>query len=121
MTSSEKANYLATAASQRIDQLGLSRREFVRRSGLSRQTLNRILMDGETNLRPGTFHVLDAHLMWIPGTALSLANGELTDAKGQDGLTLADRDLVLRYRIVQRVDKLTPDQVLRVSTFLEGI
>jgi len=62
----------------RLEQLGMSRRELSRRTGLSRQTIHNIEHEGSTHLKPSTFNALDAALKWKPGTALAFAMGEGT-------------------------------------------
>ena len=67
--------HLAKGVSERLEQLGMSRRELSRRTGLSRQTIHNIEHEGSINLRPSTFKALDEALKWKEGTALALALG----------------------------------------------
>jgi DNA-binding XRE family transcriptional regulator len=71
-----QASSLAAGITERLDDLGMSRRELSRRAGLSRQTIHNIEKEGNTNLKPSTFQALDAALRWQPGTSLSLALGQ---------------------------------------------
>lgn len=70
-----KQQGLGVSLADRLDQLGMSRRELSRRANLSRQTIHNIEHEGATNLKPNTFKALDAALKWPPGTALSLSLG----------------------------------------------
>ncbi len=67
---------LAGQLAGRLEQLGMSRRELSRRTGLSRQTIHNIEHEGNTNLKPSTFSALDTALKWEAGTALALAMGQ---------------------------------------------
>lgn len=67
--------HLAIGVSERLEQLGMSRRELARRTGLSRQTIHNVLNEGSTNLKPTTFKALDTGLKWDEGTALAKALG----------------------------------------------
>ena len=75
-TQTGQASLLAGGLKERLEQLGMSRRELARRTGLSRQTIHNIEHEGATNLKPSTFIALDGALKWEPGTALSLALGK---------------------------------------------
>lgn len=70
-----QASSLAAGITERLDDLGMSRRELSRRAGLSRQTIHNIEKEGNTNLKPSTFQALDEALRWQPGTAMALALG----------------------------------------------
>jgi len=94
---------LSVELTKRLKQLGYSRREFERRSGLSRQTLYKIEKEGHSDLRDDTYRLLDEYLKWIPGTALALAQGEVQSASGADVLTVADRESAYRWRIVEKI------------------
>lgn len=84
------SSQLAERITERLDQLGMSRRELSRRTGLSRQTIHNIEKEGSTNLKPATFRALDAALHWDSGTALAFALGK----KGDPGAT---KERVLHY------------------------
>lgn len=71
----EQVHTLAAGLAQRLDQLGMSRRELARRTGLSRQTIHNIEHEGAINLKPSTLDALDDALRWTPGTALALTLG----------------------------------------------
>ena len=75
-TQTGQASLLAGGLRERLEQLGMSRRELSRRTGLSRQTIHNIEHEGTTNLKPSTFRALDTALKWQPGTALGLALGK---------------------------------------------
>lgn len=102
----ETRTMLSQAFTKRLSQLGISRREFVRRSGLSRQTLHNIEVEGRTDLAAATMAKLDEHLQWKVGTTHALANGDagwLTeDAHAQE-----ERAMKLRWQIVQHLSVLS--------------
>ena len=104
-TQGSTLSVLSVEVTKRLRQLGLSRREFERRSGLSRQTLYKIENEGVTVLRDQTYRLLDEHLKWTPGTALGLAQGENTTP--EDALTLADRESAYRWRIVEKIQSMS--------------
>lgn len=79
-----QASSLAAGITERLDDLGMSRRELSRRAGLSRQTIHNIEKEGNTNLKPSTFQALDAALRWQPGTSLSLALGQAGPSKVEE-------------------------------------
>lgn len=110
---------LAAAFTKRIKQLGLSRREVVRQSGISRQTIYNIEVTGHTDLRESTYHSLDEVLKWVPGTSRGLATGELSDAGDADLLTTADRESAFRWQIVLRIANLNSDELVRVIAFID--
>lgn len=80
-----QARTLAAGITERLEQLGMSRRELARRAKLSRQTIHNIEKLGSTNLKPSTFTALDSALKWEPGTSLSLALGVGTDPTAIEG------------------------------------
>lgn len=93
---------LSTAFKKRIEQLGISRREFTRRSGLSRQTIHNIEVGGRVELAPSTFHALDEHLRWTPGTAWALAHND-DSLISNDPAIMEQRAQALRWIIVERI------------------
>lgn len=103
----ETLSVLSVEMTKRLKQLGLSRREFERRSGLSRQTLFKIEVEGHTDLRDHTYQVLDEHLKWVPGTALALSQGDARAVESADALTLADRESAYRWRIVEKIQNMS--------------
>lgn len=94
---------LAEAFTRRLGQLGLSRREFARRSGLSRQTIHHIENDNRTDLAPATFAALDETLRWPTGMAYALAKGEPLQQTESD----VDRATKLRWAIIERIATLS--------------
>ena len=96
---------LAAHITERLNQLGMSRRELARRAQLSRQTIHNIEKEGQTNLKPSTFKALDEALYWEPGTALALALG-----KG-DGRPTEAKVLEYVSRIALRLTHMTTEQL----------
>lgn len=85
-TSEIPPSVLAENLAFRLEQLGMSRRELGRRTGLSRQTIHHIEHEGGTNLKPSTFRALDESLRWNPGTAMALAMGQLPPQHAGDAV-----------------------------------
>lgn len=102
---------LADAFTARIRQLGISRREFVKRSGLSRQTLHNIEVDGRTVLQNDTYAKLDRALHWSPGTALALACGDDSVLTSNDPAAVEQRANGLRWLIVERLQSLSIEEL----------
>jgi len=86
-TAAAQSNTLAEGLVNRLNQLGMSRRELARRTGLSRQTIHNIEHEGMTNLKPSTFQALDQALKWASGTALALGLGKGTPETIEERLT----------------------------------
>ena len=96
---------LAASITERLTQLGMSRRELSRRTKLSRQTIHNIEREGNTNLKPSTLKALDEALHWEPGTALALALG-----KG-DGRPTEAKVLEYVSRIAIRMSHMTTQEL----------
>lgn len=82
-----QASLLAAGITERLEQLGMSRRELSRRANLSRQTIHNIEKEGATNLKPSTLEALDVALRWESGTALALALGQGNRKQVQERIT----------------------------------
>lgn len=91
---------LSQALTKRLAQLGLSRREFAARSGLSRQTIHHIEIEHRTNLAPATLQALDIGLRWVPGTAYALCHGEPVVNEPE---TNEEREHAMRYLGVRHI------------------
>jgi len=109
-----KQTMLGKAFTERLYQLGISRREFVRRSDISRQTLHHIEHDGRTALAPTTYAALDEHLKWTPGTAYALANGDDSVLKDRPLVDGNERLQALRWRAVEHLQTLTVEDLERL-------
>ena len=105
---------------RRIDQLGISRREFVRRSGISRQTLHKIEHEGHVDLWEQTYGQLDEALKWSPGTAKALARGELHSMDERDALSLLDREGAYRWAVVERIHSMSLASLEKLVAMMEG-
>lgn len=110
---------LGAELAKRLKQLGISRREFVSRSGVSRQTLHKIEHEGHTELRDQTYAALDEHLYWVPGTAVALASGDVSAAEQADALTQVDRESAYRWRIVERLQSMSLNELERMVAIME--
>jgi transcriptional regulator with XRE-family HTH domain len=97
---------LAASITERLNQLGMSRRELSRRTGLSRQTIHNIEKEGNTNIRPSTLKAIDEALHWEAGTALSYALG-----KGADMGVTHERVLAYVSQIALRLTHMSTEQL----------
>lgn len=110
---------LGRELANRLKKLGISRREFVSRSGISRQTLHKIEHEGHHELRDQTYALLDQHLYWTPGTAYALSKGEEDAIENADALTRVDRESAYRWRIVERLSSMSLDELERMVAIME--
>ena len=109
-----KQTMLGKALTERLYQLGISRREFVRRSNISRQTLHHIEHDGRTALAPATYAALDEHLKWTAGTAYALANDNDEPLKDRPLVDGNERLRSLRWIAVEHVQRLSLEDLERL-------
>lgn len=84
----------------------MSRREFVKRSGISRQTLHNIEIESRINLTKTTMDLLDKHLHWPPGTTWALCNND-DSYFHPDAETVEERAQGLRWVLTQRIESLS--------------
>lgn len=75
-------SFLGQQMRNRLKQLGLSRRDLARATGLSRQTLHHLEYDSERGFALSTFDSIDEGLKWPKGTAEAYYRG-VVDAKDQ--------------------------------------
>lgn len=108
---------LGREITKRLTQLRISRREFVRRTGLSRQTLHNVEREGITDLWATTFRALDRGLGWPSGTAEALAKNDesVLDALSSD----ESNAMVLRESLLARVADMTPQELDVLTKVLE--
>lgn len=111
---------LSRAFTERITTLGISRREFTKRSGLSRQTIHNIEKGGRTVLNAGTYAALDRGLYWRPGTALALSQDDESVLEYADQLTVVDRESATRWRIVERISSMSLAELDRLAAQMES-
>lgn len=104
----------------RLRQLGISRRELMRRSGLSRQTLHNIEHEDRTTLKPHTMTALDKALHWHPGTMAALCQGDFTVVATADEWVAEEREGAYRWRVVQRVSRMTLEDLERLISMMDG-
>lgn len=109
---------LAGEITKRLVQLKISRREFVRRTGLSRQTLHNVEREGVTDLWPTTFHALDLGLEWPTGTAQELAKGNASAISSV--LTIDERLAYLRNDVMQRIADMDLEKLEALVGLMEG-
>jgi len=110
---------LAREVRKRLDQLGLTRRELARRTGLSRQTIHNIENGYTVHFRPQTLSALDHALMWNVGTAAQLARGEMDHLSETERDTAVRNADVIRWHIVQRISSLSVDELERLIAMMD--
>lgn len=119
-TTEHNQTLLAREFTKRINQLGMSRRLLVKRTGLSRQTLHNIERGGRTDLKPQTLMALDAGLYWRPGTCLALAHGDESVLVDADGSGAANREDAFKWRIVERIQRMSLEELERMASQMEA-
>lgn len=111
---------LAEAFTRRMTQLGMTRRQLTRLTGLSRQTLHNIEREGRTDLKPATYAAIDKGLRWRAGTALALANGDASVLEAPDEQAIIERESAYRWQIVERIQTMSLVDLERMVALLEG-
>lgn len=113
-TQTTSGTLLGRMVMQRLEQLGVPRRTFCIKSGISRQTLYEIEHQGKVNLMPATLKAIDCGCYWEPGTAARYATGDDTvDKPAEERI-----DEYIR-RILERLSVMTIDELERESIWLE--
>lgn len=107
MSNRQPPTTLAMAFTKRLAQLGISRREFTRLTGVSRQTLHNIEVEGRTVLAPATLAALDRGCRWQPGTALALAHGDDSVLADADVWSREAKANELRWLLVERITRMS--------------
>lgn len=111
----EPTTVLGEALRKRLDQLGMSRRELARRSGISKQTIHDI-EHSDRGFHPSTLTAIDQALRWEPGTAFALSCGETERDSGE-----AIEAKVTRYfaDIIKHLATMNADELERELLMLE--
>lgn len=120
MNNHTRTDLLAREFGKRLEQLGLSKREFCRRTGLSRQTLHNIEIEGRTDLLPATFNALDTGLRWNPGTALALSLGDDSVLQQPNAETRERLEGAYRWQVVERIQRMSLADLEKLVTMMEG-
>lgn len=113
-----KGNLLGEQIAQRLDQLGMSRREFARRSNISRQTLHDLEHSQSKGFAESTFDAVDIGLKWEPGTAKAFHSGN-RHAREVIGPTKEERVNEYLKAILSRLVTMTIDELEREVLMLE--
>lgn len=116
----ESLSLLASEFTNRINQLGMSRRQLTLRTGLSRQTLHNIEHGARTDLKPSTLKALDDGLFWRAGTALALSHGDASVLEDSDALTLVEKESAYRWRVVERIQRMSLEDLERLVSMMES-
>ena len=109
---------LAAEITKRLISLGISRREFVKRTNLSRQTLHNIERLGLTDLWPSTFRALDSGLGWPEGTAQELSKGNTSLAT--ELLDMDNRLTYVRNQMLGRIASMKLEELEALAELWEG-
>lgn len=118
MTTSEDRQRLAVAFNRRLDELGMTRAELSRRSGIVVRTISKIANATQDSYQSKSTAPIERELGWPPGTINDvLAGGELPAGEVQRPPMLEDDVADLRRDVedlkqtvasmTERVDRLT--------------
>lgn len=115
-TTQTTQSLLGKMVTERLRQLGISRRAFCIQNNVSRQTLYEIEYKGKVNLLTSTLVAIDNGCRWEPGTALKYAMG---DADARSNSTVEERVDNYIGRILNHISLLTVDELEREAIWLE--
>lgn len=113
-------SFLGNQIRNRLKQLGISRRDLARQTGLSRQTLHHLEYDSGRGFALATFDAIDQGLKWPKGTAEAYYRG-VVDAKDQlGGWSVEERienylGSILAHLATMNVDELEREVLLLES------
>lgn len=117
MASHERpATLLATEIQKRLSQLGMSRRELIRRINISRQTLANVEHGAYENFTDHTFSEIDKGLKWEPGTAKAFHQG---NQQARDVISPEERIENYLTQILARLAEMNVDELEREVLMLE--
>lgn len=107
----QNRSLLGEQLSKRLDQLGMSRREFSRRFNVSRQTLHELEHNPDKQFAPSTFQAIDEGLKWQAGTALLFHEGDPTARETVAHMTKRERmetylTAIMNHLVVMDIDAL---------------
>jgi transcriptional regulator with XRE-family HTH domain len=112
-----RPSFLGEQIRNRLKQLGISRRDLARVTGLSRQTLHHLEYDSGRGFALSTFKAIDKGLKWPKGTAEAYYRG-IADARDQlEGFTTEERvenylGAILAHLATMNVDELEREVLL---------
>lgn len=112
----EPTTLLGEAIRKRINQLGISRRELAKRSGISKQTIHD-LEHSQRAFKGSTLMAIDQALKWKEGTALAFHTGDDPNRDGGESVEAK----VTRYfnAIMAHLATMTTDELERELLMLE--
>jgi len=112
-------NLLGKEIAKRLEQLGMSRREFNRRFHLSRQTLHSLEYSSGKRFAPSTFQQIDVGLKWPSGTAKAFYEGVANAREILSGQS--SEELVKQYveSIVAHIYAMSLEELEREVLMLE--
>lgn len=110
----EPTTVLGEAIRKRIQQLGLSRRELAKRSGISKQTIHE-LEHSDKGFSGQTLELLDAALKWEPGTSLEFWMGNPNARDGGEAIETRVTEYltkIIRHLATMGVDELEREVIM---------
>lgn len=113
-----KSNLLGEQIAKRLEQLGMSRREFCRRFQISRQTMHDLEHATGKGFADSTFAAIDFGLKWNDGTAKAFHEG-IENARELMGMTMEERINAYLEAILSRLVTMTIDELEREVLMLE--
>jgi transcriptional regulator with XRE-family HTH domain len=111
----QKRSLLGEMIANRLNQLGMSRREFCRRFNVSRPTLRDLEYNSEKRFAAATFEAIDQGMKWQAGTAYAFHIGQ----EPENGIPLHERIETYLEEILQRLLTMTPSELEREVLMLE--
>lgn len=112
-----KRSLLGEAIAKRLDQLGMSRREFCRRFNISRPTLHDLEFNRDKEFASATFEAIDTGLKWQAGTARAFHMGKEDAQFGN--MSIEDRIHAYLEQILARLITMNIDELEREVLMLE--
>jgi len=114
----DPTSLLGTQIGKRLNQLGMSRREFCRRYNISRQTLHELEHNPTKEFAPSTFKAIDDGLKWKAGTAIQFHQGNPKAREDAEGPT-EERMHQYLNAIMQQLVLMDIDELEREVLMLE--
>jgi DNA-binding XRE family transcriptional regulator len=105
-TESQTLTNLGAAFALRIEALGISRREFARVSGISRQTMHKVEHVEGHSPTDAVLQQIDTALRWVPGTAKGLVEGS--------------HKAVIRWRVIENINSMSLEELESMCAFMEA-
>jgi transcriptional regulator with XRE-family HTH domain len=114
----KKRSLLGQMIANRLEQLGMSRREFCRRFNISRPTMHDLEYNWDKDFAASTYEAIDKGMKWQAGTAYAFHTGK-EDAREQLGIRTEEMIESYLEQIVQRLIIMDVNELEREVLMLE--